>query len=189
MTEQKQAREVAEVRYGEGNFDEKKVLVLEQKIQAQKKFGIQHLQLSEQEAEERAIEALKVDIASKKGGTRKKNKETVKKACRHFWNLGKKWISAFEVTEWAVEEESYHTSSPKGIGDTMGRGKNALFMEEGDAKVDGKKVLKIPNPDEFADWYESDVPLPREYYSEPYYDRLLIEEGASDHSTFFEDRI
>lgn len=187
---EQELKEIARIRSGNDSYDPKLIKSIDQAVKTQTTFGIQHLELSEEKTEERAIQALKVISASrKKGGNRRKNKETIKEALKHFFEQGKEYTSTNEVTEWAVEHGLCHTNSPKGIGDTMGRGRNGLFLEECDAKVQGRKVLKTPPSEEFEDWYESDIPLPRKYYTDSYWEKLLIEEGASTHSTFFEDRI
>lgn len=182
--------EIARIRSGNDNYDPKLIQSLDKAIKAQTAFGVQNLQLSEEEAEEKAIHSLKVaSTSNKRSGLRKRNKEAIKKALKYFSEQGKDFVSANEVTEWVVEQELYHTNSPKGIGDIMGRGRNGFFLEEGETKVDGRKVLKIPVPGQFPNWYEADVPLPKNYYSDSYWEKLLAEEGASTHSTFFEDRI
>ena len=178
--------EVAEVRFGENEYDEKDLKKIENALRVRVAHNHKNLFMQEDEAKEKAIEDLKVPLATKKKGDRGKIIKFTKEAFLHFWSQGKTTASAYEVTMWAVSEEKYHTESPKGVGDTMGRGKGSLFLEASSEKMNGKKALIIPDPDKFSDWYEHNIPLPEEYYSDSIWKELNAADGLDGGSHFLE---
>lgn len=178
--------EIAAIRFGDKEYGKKELQKVGRALDIRKAYYQKNLSMQDDEAEEKAIEDLKVPVMAKKGGERGKIKSFVKEALLYFWHEGKKTASAYEVTMWAVREGKYHTESPKGVGDTMGKGKGSLFLEVAVDKVDGKKALVIPDPDKFPTWYKENIPLPEEYYSESTWEELNRGEGPDGGSHFLE---
>lgn len=109
----------------------------------------------------------------------------IKQIIRNMFGRNKRTtITAKEVTDELVSRGRCDERDARGIGDLLGRGPSGLFLEP-KQKRKGRNAYLIPDPMKFVAWYESDDPLPADYYSKTYLDFLLTEEYSRSNSPFF----
>lgn len=141
-------------------------------------------------SEEQIQEILEKSSAAKKlaavGGCRTQNKKAIKSFCKKAAVEGRQEISPQEVFEYAKTEFNYQAKDCKGIADAIGSAHGGLFLVMS-RKVKSEKFYTIPSPRKFADWYEKDIPLPKEYYGDKY-NEFVMREISKPKSTFFDGR-
>ena len=133
---------------------------------------------SEEEAEAKAIKHIgRPRTAAKAHGKRHTLAVKLKGFMRKLFSEGFESLTAAVAYDHLVEHHDYKAKDAKGIGDLFGR--HGMCLESG-GKVEGKKAYRIPDPNHYPDWYESEVlEAPAEYYSEAAFDELIeLEAGA-----------
>jgi hypothetical protein len=144
---------------------------------------LEKLGKSREEIEQVAKEKVAKEAFS---GARQTIKGYIKEFCLLCSVKGVTEISPRQVFAYAFQHKDYKAKDCKGIADATGAAHNGLYLMQ-TRKEKGQKFYKIPNPDEFSDWYAGEVPLPEEYYGDAF-NTFISSELTKPKSTFFDGR-
>ncbi len=119
--------------------------------------------LSPEEADSRTWESLwqGTKMNANGNGARADLALKLKPYLKERHQAGKKDVTAKEAFEFLKAEHDYRAADAKGVGDLLGF--HHFELESG--KTTGGKRYKIPDPDLFPEWYDTDSKLPVSYYA------------------------
>jgi hypothetical protein len=156
----------------------------EQQIRERVNFFIEKEGLSTEEAEAKVHDLLENAEAICKrppGFTNSEARSVAKTYMKEERGRGLSHVTAKSVHERFFELGLTTSKCANAVGDLLGRKGFGLEPE----MKGSKRCYRIPDPEQFSDWYAKDIPLPLSYYSTAFLEHLLKIETINPRSKFF----